>query len=157
MRSSTRYPTDSFNLFLILVLLIWGTRFRGASAAGFTNQPAEAPAPPTPEAEPDVQGHNNDAQDDALEHSEIPQIPTDDLKANQDQQESTSSDTDTDTDTYADADADTGTGTDTDAVTEKGATPAPLTTTETTTENPPMTLPADKLIKKWRHWPEGKK
>jgi len=125
-------------------LLILGSRFRGADAAGFTNQPAEAP-PPTPTAEPDVQGHNNDAQDDSLEHSEIPQIPTNGLVTNQDQQESTGPDTDTDT------------GTGTDAVAEKEATPEALITTETTTENPPKTLPADKLIKVWRHWPEGKK
>ncbi|KJS12169.1 MAG: hypothetical protein VR67_10300 [Peptococcaceae bacterium BRH_c8a] len=139
MRSSTRYPNDPFNIFLVLVLLILGTGFRGAGVVSFTNQPAQDPAPQPPALEPDVQEHHNDPQDDALEHSEIPQISSDGLEANQDEQESISPDSDD------------------DAVTEKGETPASLIITDTTKENPPMTLPADKLIKEWRCWPEGKK
>jgi len=115
---------------LVLVLLTLGTRFRGAGVAGFTNLPAAPPAPQIPVVEPDVQGHSDDPKGDAFEHSEIPQIPTDELEANQDKQESMNPDTDDN---------------------------AALITAETITENPPMTLPADKLIKEWRPWPESKK
>ena len=140
MRSSTRYPTDPFNIFLVLVLLGLGTRFRGASVAGFTNQPVKAaPAPQTPAEESDVQGPGEDPQDEGLEHSEIPQIPPDDWEPTQDQQENPELDTDD------------------DAVTVPAETPASPITTEPSIEKPPMTLPADQSIKVWPAWPADKR
>lgn len=129
MQSSTRYPLDPFNIFMILVLLMMGTRYRGAGMTGYTTQPAKEPAPPAQNEILNGYSPGDSEDDTAGIHPQAPSL-------------SQGTDGGVFEKTPGSAVADTGP----DESFETGQPPESPVATDTTPETKPATLPADRRV-----------